>query len=74
MRNSLDHWLTTPPEENEPDPDEMDEMRDPTEDEMEEANQAYNEWRKAHEQLATIERAREIFYHGYLIRLLENAD
>lgn len=47
--------------------------RQPDESEMTEAEKAFNEWKKDHEQLAAIERAREIFYHGYLTRLLEMA-
>jgi hypothetical protein len=46
-------------------------MEHPTESDMEEARIAYEEWRETHEQLGHIERAREIFYHGYLMRLLE---
>lgn len=48
-------------------------MRHPNEEEMAEATKAYNSWREEHEQLAKIERAREIFYHGYLTRLLQEA-
>lgn len=48
-------------------------MRHPDEREMGEAEKAYNEWREDHEELAKIERAREIFYHGYLTRVLGEA-
>lgn len=47
-------------------------MRHPNEEEMREADKAFRAWRETHEELARIERAREIFYHGYLTRLLEN--
>lgn len=45
-------------------------MRHPTEEEMAMASSAYDRWRKKHDQLSRIERSREIFYHGYLTRLL----
>jgi hypothetical protein len=45
-------------------------MRHPDESEMAEAEKAYNEWRETHKILAAIPRAREVFYHGYLTRLL----
>jgi hypothetical protein len=49
-------------------------MRHPNEAEMAEAREAYNKWRSKHENLARMPRAREIFYHGYLTRLLEKDD
>jgi hypothetical protein len=48
-------------------------MRYPTEEEMEEARIAYDYWRREHENLSAIPRSREIFYHGYLTRLLETS-
>jgi hypothetical protein len=49
-------------------------MRSPKEEEIEEARMAYDHWRREHENLAAIPRSREIFYHGYLTRLLEGND
>lgn len=46
-------------------------MRNLTEEETVRANIAFINWRKDHEEWATIPRAREIFYHGYLTAIIE---
>ncbi|HWI67673.1 MAG TPA: hypothetical protein VNS88_04775 [Nitrospiraceae bacterium] len=44
--------------------------RHPTQEELDEAQVAYEEWRKTHEQLAVLKKSRVIFSHGYLTHLL----